>query len=138
MNPRKGPTRAVSRDDSKRYLSNAEEHLAAAQEMLDISSDDSRAKAAAMQAVHAAIAFGDALTAARLGLVNTENHQQLPALVRTAAGKSAINDQISRLQRIMSRKDQADYGPARWHREDAHDLVVQVERFAAWIRDLLR
>lgn len=137
MTPRCGPTRDSS-DDWTEYLARADEFLESAQEMLATSDGDSRAKVVASNAMHAAIAFGDALTVAKLGVTNRQDHNRLPKLVAEAAGKSADDAQIARLGRILSRKDQADYGARPWRRDDAEKLTTDVERFAAWIRTLLR
>jgi|SRR5665213_1435235 len=137
MTPRRGPTRESS-DDWTEYLARADEFLESAHEMLAMSDGDVRAKVVAASAIHAAIAFGDALTVAKLGVTNKQNHNRLPQLVAEAAGKSADDAQIARLERILSRKDQADYGARPWRRDDAEKLTTDVERFAAWIRTLLR
>jgi len=137
MTPRRGPTRASSNDWTE-YLARADEFLESAQETLAISAGDSRAKVVAVSAIHAAIAFGDALTVAKLGVTNKQDHNRLPKLVAEAAGKSADDAQIARLRRILSRKDQADYGARPWRRDEAEKLTTDVERFATWIRTLLR
>lgn len=137
MTPRRGPFRKAT-GDWKDYLSNAEQLLGGAREMLELSEGDSRARMAAIGAVHAAIAFGDALTVARLGTTNKQDHSQLSRLVRQAAGPSADDSQIARLRRILSVKDQADYGPKQWRREEAEQLISNVERFAAWVRAVIR
>jgi hypothetical protein len=136
MTPRRGPTRSAA-GDWKDYLSNAEQLLDGALEMLDLSDGDSRAKAAALNAVHAAIAFGDSLTVARLGVTNAQDHGQLTSLVAQAAGKSVDDSQIARLKRILAKKDQADYGPRQWRRDEADALIQDVERFGNWIRSVL-
>lgn len=137
MTPRRGPVRTASGDWSD-YLSNGEQLLSGAREMLELSDGDSRARMVAMGAVHAAIAFGDALTVAKLGTTNTQSHSQLPRLVREASGQSADDSQIARLRRILSVKDQADYGPRQWRRSEAEQLIGNVERFAAWVRVVIR
>jgi hypothetical protein len=135
MTPRRGATRSAA-GDWKDYLANAEQLLEGAREVLELSDGDSRAKTAALAAVHAAIAFGDALTVARLGLTNAKDHQQLPALVEQAAGKSVDTSQVARLRRILGRKDEADYGPRRWRRREAEELIDNVERFGNWVRSI--
>lgn len=137
MTPRRGSTRKSS-DDWTEYLARAEEFVEGAQETLDTSDGDSRAKVAAASAIHAAIAFGDALTVAKLGVTNTQDHSRLPQLVAQAAGKSVDHAQIIRLARILSRKDHADYGAQPWRRSEAEKLIKEVERFATWVRGLVR
>jgi hypothetical protein len=78
--------------------------------MLEISDGDSRAKVVATSAIHAATAFYDALTTAKLDVTNKQDHNSLPKLIAEAAGKRTDDTQIARLGRILSRKDQADYG----------------------------
>ena len=137
MTPRRGPSRETS-DDPGEYLKRGEEFLDGAREMLELSEGARRAKVVASSAIRAAVAFGDALTSAKLGVTNTQDHNRLPKLVAEAAGKSADDAQISRLVRILSRKDQADYGARAWRRDEAEKLITDVERFATWVRGILR
>ena len=137
MTPRRTPNRP-SPGDWNDYLARAEEFVESAREALALSDGDARAKVAAGNAIRAAIAFGDAVTVNKLGVTNTRDHAALPALVATAAGKSVEASQIARLGRILSRKNQADYGASPWRRVDAERLIQDVERFAAWVRALLR
>lgn len=137
MTPRRGPARAAA-GAWKDYLANAEQLLDGARDMLELSEGDSRARMVAMSAVHAAIAFGDALTVAKLGVTNTQAHEQLPRLIATAVGETRDEAQSARLRRILDLKGQADYGPRRWRREEAEKLIVDVERFANWVRSVLR
>lgn len=136
MTPRRGPTRSAT-GGWRDYLSNAEQLLDGAREMLDLSDGDNRAKAAALNAVHAAIAFADSLTVARLNVTNAQDHAQLPSLVAQGAGRSVEEAQIARLRRILAKKDQADYGPRQWRRDEAESLILDVERFGNWVRSVL-
>lgn len=136
MTPRRTPARA-STDDWKDYLANADGYLDSARDLLVLDKGGNRAKAAASAAVHAAIAFGDALTVARLNQTNTNDHAQLPALVKRAAGSSTDESQITRLRRIVGKKNEADYGPRQWRREDVEELIQNVERFGNWIRSII-
>ena len=137
MTPRRTPTRAAG-GDPRDFLANATRYLDSARDLLELHDGDSRAKPAASAAVHAAIAFGDALTVARLGQANTKDHEQLADLVERAAGRDADNTQISRLRRILGRKNEADYGPRQWRRAEAEELIKDVDRFANWIHSILR
>jgi len=131
------PTRDASADDWRDYLTNASRMIESARDLLNHADGDDRAQSAAMLAVHAAIAFGDAVTISKLGQRNTKNHAELPALVERAAGRSTDPKQIARLRRILRLKDSADYGAQQWRHGAADDLVKDVERFSAWVRDLL-
>lgn len=62
--------------------------------------------------VHAAIAYGDALTASAGGKVNQKDHAALPRLIRDALGQRTDGTQIARLQRILEEKNAASYGLA--------------------------
>lgn len=138
MTPSRGPTRDASREDWRDYIANGHELLASARETLALHDGDQRAKSVALGAVHAAIAFADALTVAKLGLRNREKHAALPRLVEQAAGRNVDASQVKRLQQILDLKNEADYGARRWRRAEAEKLLDKADRFAAWVRDLLR
>jgi hypothetical protein len=87
--------------------------------------------------VHAAIAYGDALTAFGGGKINQKDHAQLPKLVATALGPRSNAEQVKRLARILSEKDAASCGSRVGRMEHTSNLLEQLDRFARWAEDVL-
>ncbi len=85
----------------------------------------------------AAIAYADALTAKFAGEINRTNHAAVGKLLADALGKNFTNEQQSRLSRLLSRKDDAQYGAGSFRKSDAEKLLADLEKFAAWAEALL-
>lgn len=80
----------------------------------------------------AAIAFGDALTIKVAGIRNDGDHQRLPATVRHALGNAAPAAELTRLTRLLARKDDSAYGHRFIAMRDARDAIDKATAFAAW------
>lgn len=131
MTPRRDVASATT-DDSATRLSRARRKLEAAHLLFD--ADPQRhAQSIGEFAIHAAIMLGDALCIAKLRLKNRENHSRLPRLVSQAAGAETDPSQIARLQRILQRKNDADYEAENWNADDAAGILKDVDRFGRWI-----
>jgi len=88
-------------------------------------------------AIHAAIAFADALTIRFSGTQNAGEHRNITLALQRALGDRADAVQVQRLTRIISRKDATQYGHRQSTLEEARHLVEQCERFAAWAERVL-
>ena len=89
------------------------------------------------QIVLSAIAFGDSLTAKRAQVVNQQDHAQASRLLRDVLGNLLPDGQERRYRRILSFKDEAQYGARQASREEAGRLLADLEAFARWAQDLL-
>jgi hypothetical protein len=87
--------------------------------------------------VLSAIAFGDSLTAKRAKLVNQQDHAQAPRLLKDVLGKLLPDSQERRYRRILSFKDEVQYGAHRASRDEAARLLADLEEFAHWAADML-
>jgi hypothetical protein len=83
-------------------------------------------------AILAAIAYGDALTIRVAGIRNGTDHQRLPDTLRHALGNRVPQGEITRLARLLRRKDDSAYGHRALTLDDARAVVAQAETFAAW------
>lgn len=63
-----------------------------------------------VNAVLAAIAYTDAMTAAILGQINQQDHKQIIALLREALQNKLPTADENRLKRLIDRKSEASYG----------------------------
>ena len=136
MNPRRGPSREVT-DTWKPYAENGQHYLEKAEDALVLTAHDANAKAVASHAVLAAIAYADAITVQRGGKINSQDHSRQPELLEQLLGKDADAKQITRLRRILARKNEAQYGGTRWRYDDAEDFLEQARRFASWAKTVL-
>lgn len=83
-------------------------------------------------AILCAIAYGDALTIKVAGIRNGTDHQRLPDTVRHALGNRVTQAELTRLGRLLKRKDDSAYGHRALSLEDARTVVTQAEAFAIW------
>ena len=83
-------------------------------------------------AILCAIAYGDALTIKVAGIRNGIDHQRLPETVRQALGNRVAQSELTRLGRLLKRKDDSAYGHRALSLEDARMAVAQAEAFATW------
>lgn len=83
-------------------------------------------------AILSAIAYGDALTIKVAGIKNVAGHQRVPDTVRHALGNRAPKAEITRLARLLKRKDDSAYGHRALTLDVARAAVAQAEAFATW------
>jgi hypothetical protein len=88
------------------------------------------------QIVLSAIAFGDSLTAKRAQIVNQQDHAQAPRLLRDVLGNLLPDGHERRYRRILSFKDEVQYGTRRATRDEAGRLLVDLEELARWAQEL--
>ena len=124
--PRAKPqARTAGTSDARSYLEKAQEFLRAAQYSLELSSYT----AAVGNAVHAGIAAGDALSAARTRTVWRGEHAQAARHLEGAGdeGRHAARQ----LRRLLPMKTRAEYDPAPMKAADARTAVQAAERMVA-------
>jgi hypothetical protein len=89
------------------------------------------------QIVLAAIAFGDSLTAKRAQVINQQDHAQASRLLRDVLGNLLPDGQERRYRRILSFKDEVQYGTRQATRDEAGRLLADLEELARWAQELL-
>lgn len=88
-------------------------------------------------AVHAAIAYNDALTIAFRGLESTEDdHRKAADVLQRALGHRAPAEEVDRLRAILSLKDRIAYGGQYYSLDEARSLLREAEAFGAWAEHL--
>ncbi len=131
--------RQVDRSQWLGRLQNARDFLQAARDAVALADASANGNPIMSQVVLAVIAYGDALTIRFGGIQNEHDHRQLVRALRFALGDAADAEQMTRLGRIIGRKDQIQYDHRTATLDDARNLLEQAERFAAWAeRELLR
>lgn len=82
--------------------------------------------------VAAAIAYGDAITAKARGVVNQQDHQAAPRLLRELLGSRMPDKQEKFFRKLLGRKDEVNYGARSTTLEEAQRLLTELDEFAAW------
>lgn len=90
--------------------------------------------AAALLAVHSAIAYNDAVVMKLTGeRPKTQDHSQAIAALRRACGRAKIEPEgISHLSRLLGAKTDISYGDRYVTNQLADVLCVAADRFEAW------
>ncbi len=88
-------------------------------------------------AVLAAIAYTDALTATYGGRVNQKDHAAAVKLLRGVLGKALPDAQERRLARLLGRKDETAYGASIGRTEEAWQTVENLDQFGSWAKSML-
>lgn len=91
----------------------------------------------AANAILAAVAYADAVTAAYGGRVNQKDHAAAPRLLRDVLGKNLPDQQERRLVRLLGRKDEIQYGARLTRNEEAEQLLAHLKEFGAWAEVML-
>jgi hypothetical protein len=82
-------------------------------------------------------ATADALTARVRGVVNRSDHQALPRAVRDALGNRVPDAELTRRRGILAEKDTAEYGARYGDLAPARALLIDLQRFAQWVEQVL-
>lgn len=127
-----GPSRRVDKDYANRRLTMAKAYLKAAQDEATLADAASIWNPVVSQVVNAAIAYADAITAMRLEQVNQRDHEGIHKLLRDALGNALPDVQARRLRRIVGSKDTAQYGVRFLRKDEAVQLLSELEEFARW------
>jgi hypothetical protein len=131
--------KTVNRDEWRGRLENARAFLKSAEDLLGLAEISTNCNPVISSAINASIAFTDAITIKFAGIQNTGDHGGAPAALRNALGKRADKHQISRLTRLLSRKDSAQYGHRAASYDEASAALQLARRFAEWAEsELLR
>jgi hypothetical protein len=120
-----------------KYLKVARALKGGAEALLTIADeDDPYGNAIGVLAVHAAIAYNDALTIAYGGRKATGgDHDRAADLLREAFGNRLPNERLRDLRRILGLKDTYSYLGAYQKVDDAQKLVAQLNQFAEWAEE---
>jgi hypothetical protein len=92
----------------------------------------------AMIAIHAAIAYTDALTVAYREIRSTDGeHTRAAEVLVHALGHRADAEQVRRLRRIPGAKTHASYSGSYYTIDDGRAMLLELEHFARWAEDRL-
>jgi len=93
----------------------------------------------AIVAVHAAIAYTDALTVAFREMKSTDgDHTRAADVLVFVLGARADALQMKRLRRVLAAKSKVSYGGSYYTLEEGRDLLWHVEKYVAWAEEMLK
>lgn len=85
----------------------------------------------------AAIAYADALTARRANVVNSEDHNAAPRLLRDVLKQALPQAQEKRFVDTLRDKSVIQYGAKTFSRAEAEKFLLHFENFATWAEEQL-
>jgi hypothetical protein len=135
---RRGSAKDVDPSQSEKYRRVGASLLASARALEAVAvPGDPYGNAIGVVAVHAAIAYNDALTIAYRGLKSTEgDHRKAADVLQRALGHRARAEEVDRLRSILTLKDRISYAGQFYTLDEARTLLRSAEAFAAWAEGL--
>lgn len=125
---RSDSTRPVSRQESRKYLTKAEEFIGTARAALV----DGHWNSAGLAAIHAGISAADAAIAASSGLrSSSKDHGAATNLLRTAVPESGAT-QVRQLTGLLGMKNEVEYEQRLVNEAEARSMVEQSGRLVRW------
>lgn len=129
--------KSVSADYWPGRLAAAQAFRKAAEDAMTLAEAGANMNPAISQMVLAAIAYGDALTGKKAGVINQQDHAAAPKLLRDVLGSALPGTQETRYRRILGNKDAAQYGARHATQAQAQRLMGDLTEFAQWVEDQL-
>jgi hypothetical protein len=126
-----GPRKPVDDGHWQGRLHQAREFREAARTLVTLE-DSVTYNPAIVLMVNCAIAYADAITARRKGVVNTKDHAAAPRLLREVLGNTLPDRQEKFYRRLLGRKDEVSYGARSTSLDEAKRLLQELDEFAEW------
>ncbi|HEX8904242.1 MAG TPA: hypothetical protein VF771_05330 [Longimicrobiaceae bacterium] len=105
---------------------------------LDVIAEPKYGNGLGIIAVHAAIAYTDALTVAYRELKSVSgDHTMAADLLEHALGRRADPAQLKRLRYVLDAKTHVSYGGSYYTLDEGRELLVAVTRYSTWAEDML-
>lgn len=127
----KGARKAVDGTHALARLLQAREFHESARSLVALAQSKSYNAAIALM-VAAAIAYSDAITAKARGVVNQQDHQGAPRLLREVLGNRLPDKHERFFRKLLGRKDEVNYGARSTTLDEAQRLLAELDDFAAW------
>ena len=126
-----GPRTTVDATHAQGRLLQAREFHESARNLILLGQNQSYNGAVTLMCM-AAIGYADSVTAKVRGLVNKQDHQRAPRLLRETLGNRLPDKQEKFFRRLLGKKDEVSYGARSTTFEEAERLLAQLDDFAAW------
>jgi hypothetical protein len=90
----------------------------------------------AIVAIHAAIAYTDAITIAFRGIKSTDgDHTRAADVLVHALGRRSDPEQVRRLRRILNEKEHVSYSGAYYTPEEGSNVLQDVSTYVSWAEE---
>jgi hypothetical protein len=133
---KRGRRKELDRADAAKYMTVARGLRKSATD-IGIIAEGRHGNALAIVAIHAAIAYTDALCIAYGGFKSTEGeHERAVQALKQALGSRMDTGQGRRLLSIVKEKDSASYQGVFYTTADARRLLRKLETFAGWAEEM--
>ena len=128
---KQGPRKLAADGEWSGRLTQAREFHESARSLVTLAESASYNGAITLM-IAAAIGYADAITAKLKGVMNKQDHQAAPRLLREVLGNSLPDRHEKFFRRLLGRKDEVNYGARSSTHEDAERLLAELDEFAAW------
>jgi hypothetical protein len=134
----RGSRKEVDRGQAERYRRVGAALLGSARVMAELATEsDSFGNAIAVVAVHACIAYNDALCIAWKGVKSTEgDHTRAPDTLLFAVSHQAPPERVRQLRTVVGKKDQVSYQGSYYRVSEAVRLLEEAEAFCGWAEQI--
>lgn len=129
--------KSVDADFWRGRLEAARAYKESAENAFTLAAPGANANPTISQIVLATIAYGDCLTAKRANVINQQDHAAASKLLRDVMGAALPAAQETRYRRILTHKDESQYGARRGSLAQAQRLLNDLNEFAAWVEGQL-
>lgn len=134
----RGSRKEVDRTQADKYRRVGAALLESAQTLADLAADsDSFGNAIAVVAVHACIAYNDALSIAWKGVKSTEgDHTRAPDTLLFALSHQAPPERVRQLKAVVDKKDHVSYQGTYYRIDQATRLLREATGFCSWAEEI--
>jgi hypothetical protein len=134
----RGNRKEVDRAQADRYRRVGAALLESAQTLAELATEsDGFGNAIAVVAVHACIAYNDALSIAWKGVKSTEgDHTRAPDTLLFALSHQVPPERVRQLKTVVGKKDEVSYQGTYFRIEQASRLLDEASRFCAWAEEI--
>lgn len=135
----RGRRKRVDRFQAGKYRNVGAALLESARALATIAEADDRYGNAIAVAIHAAIAFNDAVTIAYGEIKSTDgDHERAADALVEALGARVPRERVEQLRAVVKKKDSASYQGEYYPVADAVLVLARAEAFAAWAEQMYR
>jgi hypothetical protein len=127
----------VDRSHAERYRRVGAALVESAGVMAELANDsDSFGNAIAVVAVHACIAYNDALCIAWKGVKSTDDHSRAPDTLLHAMSHEVPPERVRQLRAVVDKKDHVSYQGSYYRVSDAVHMLKDATAFCQWAEQM--
>jgi hypothetical protein len=134
----RGRSKEVDRSQADKYRKVGEALLESAHALADLATvSDGYGNTIAVVAVHACIAYNDALSIAWKGVKSTDgDHTRAPDTLLFALSHQVPPERVRQLKTVVAKKDHVSYQSTYYRIDQAARLLADAAGFCAWAEEM--